>query len=121
MASPLLGFLRRFRIAVAAGSLGISVAILLALLGLPSFKIGPERTIGPPTAPASPVAPAALNEAREEQAPEPPAIEPGADNPPPIWADVTVLGDTASHPLPNSLTHARADHERGEPISLDRL
>ncbi len=101
MASPLLGFLRRYRIAVAAGSLGISVTILLALLGLPSFKIGPERTIEPPAAPASPVAPAALNEAREEQAPEPPAIEPGADNPPPITAGVTVLGDTASHMLPS--------------------
>jgi hypothetical protein len=101
MASPLLGFLRRYRIPVAAGSLGISVAILLALLGLSSFKIGPERTIGR-AAPASPVAPPALNEAREEQAPEPPATEPGANNPPPIWADVTVLGDTASHPLPSS-------------------
>ncbi len=101
MTSPLLGFLRRYRIPVAAGSLGISVAILAALLGLSSFKIGPETTIdgAPPAAPTAPVV--ALNEAREEQAPESPATEPGADTPP-MWADVTVLGDTASHPLPSA-------------------
>src|SRR5580704_10259869 len=103
MTSPFLGFLRRFRIPVAAGSLGLSVAILAALLGASSFKIGAERTIGriPPAAPTSPVAAPTLNEAREEQAPEPPATKPSTDNQP-IPASVTVLGDTASHLLPSS-------------------
>ena len=100
MTSPFLGFLRRFRIPVAAGSIGLSVAILAALSGLSSFKIGAEKPIGR-VAPATPVAAPALNEAREEQAPEPPATEPGADNQP-IAASVTVLGDTASHLLPSS-------------------
>jgi hypothetical protein len=104
MTSPFLGFLRRYRIAVAAGSLGISVAILAALSGLSSFKIGPEKAVDriQPAAPTSPVAPPSLNEAREEQPPEPAAIEPDAENPPPIAASVTVLGDTASHMLPSS-------------------
>src|ERR1700722_18638616 len=103
MTSPFLGFLRRNRISVAAGSLGLSVAILAALSGASCVKIGPEKTIGrvAPAAPTSPAAAPVLNEAREEQAPDPTAIEPGADNLP-IPASVTVLGDTASHMLPSS-------------------
>jgi hypothetical protein len=104
MPSPFLGFLRRYRISVAAGSLGISVAILAAVFGLSSFKTGLEKASSrvPPAAPTSPAAPPVLNEALEEQPPQPAAIEPGADTPPPVSASATVLDDTASHPLASS-------------------
>jgi len=102
--SPFLGFLRRSRLALAAGSLGLSVAILAALFGLASSKIDPEKSIGriPAAASTLPVAPAALNEAREEQPLEPLASELSSDNEPPIPRSDTVLGDTASHIVPSS-------------------
>jgi hypothetical protein len=99
--SPFLGFVRRFRLALAAGALGLSVASVAALLGLTSFKLGPiART--PPTAQTLPVAPPALNEAREEPPPERPAIAPGPDSQPPIPGSDAPIGDTASHMVPSA-------------------
>jgi hypothetical protein len=100
--SPFLGFVRRFRLALAAGALGLSVATGAALYGLTSFKIGPERPASPPTAQTPAVAPPVLNEAREEPPPEPTPIAPGPDNQPPIPDSDTALGDIASHAIPSA-------------------
>ena len=96
MTSPFLGVIRRFRLSLGAGSLGISVAIL----ALSSSAIDPEGPIArtPSAAQTLPVAQPALNEAREEQPPG----EPSPDDQPPIPSSGTVLGDTASHTIPGS-------------------
>jgi hypothetical protein len=100
--SPFLGFVRRFRLALAAGALGVSVATGAALFGLSSFKIGLERPIAPPAAQTLPAVPPALNEAREEPPPEPTAIAPGPDSQPPIPGSDAPVGDTASHIIPSA-------------------
>jgi hypothetical protein len=105
VASPFLGFIRRFRLSRGAGSLGLSVAILAAIFALKSSAIDPESPVVqiPPAARTLPV----VNEAREEQPPEPIPIEPRGeprpdDRPAPIPGSSTVLEDTASHMIPSS-------------------
>jgi hypothetical protein len=99
--SPFLGFIRRFRLWLAAGALGISVALLAAIFARTPAAFDPRRPVVglAPTAQALPVA-----EAPEEPPPEPVAMEPPAgpspDNPP-MWGSSSVREATASHMLPS--------------------
>jgi hypothetical protein len=94
--SRFLGFIRQFRLRLAAESIGIWVASLAAIFALTSSAIDPERTAAdtlPITlADTLPVTVPAADDAREEQPPEPP----------PIRISSTVLEDTASHMIPSS-------------------
>jgi hypothetical protein len=99
--SPFLGFIRRFRLWLAAGALGISVALLAAIFVRTPAALDPRRPVVslPPTARALSVA-----EAPEEPPPEPVAVEPPAeprpDNPPMLGSS-SVREGTASHMLPS--------------------
>jgi hypothetical protein len=98
--SPFLGFIRRFRLPLAAGALGISVALVAAI-----FRLTPEKAVVriPPAAQIVPVA--APAEPPEMPPPEPvamePPAEPPAENPPPMLGNSTVLEGTASHVMPS--------------------
>jgi hypothetical protein len=107
--SPFLGFIRRSWLSLGARSLGISVAILAAIFALTSSAIDPERPVAqiPSAGRSLPVVPPAVNEAREQQPPEPmgsgpPGWSRSDDQPPPIPSSSTVLEDTASHVIPSS-------------------
>jgi hypothetical protein len=105
--SRFLGFIRQFRLSLAAGSLGIWVATVAAIVA-PS-AIGSERPVVqiPPAADTLPVTLPAVTEAREEQPPEPMGSEPPGgsrsdDQQVPVPSSSTVLEDTASHLIPSS-------------------
>jgi hypothetical protein len=96
--SPFLEFIRPFRLAGAAGSLGTSV--VAAIFALSSSTIETERppVRMPPAVLALPVIPPAVTEARAEPPPEPMESEPRADDQQPLFpGSSTVLEDTASH------------------------
>jgi hypothetical protein len=105
--SPFLKFVRQFRPARAALSLGVLLATVAAMFALRSSVLDrqdPPIIQVPPATQALPVASPVVNEAREQQ-PAPTDSEPPgsrSDDPQPLFPiSSTVLADTASHILPS--------------------
>jgi hypothetical protein len=98
-----LGFIRQFRLSLAAKLLGIWIATLTALFAFTSSAIDPRRPVIQilPAADTILAALPVVNEFREEQPPDSPGWS-RSDDPPILIGTTTVLEDTASHMLPSA-------------------